>query len=228
MRAADGAALAELAAIDGADIVAGAELAEEAALGILLEALLDQLPDHGHKDRIGPDCGNANHVHAELLGTVLSLDVEVEEHFQMVRDEPDRSYDDVFHAGRMQVVQLIQNVGLEPRDVRWSAAALPGEPVARGAGQLRHEPADLAQLPLVGAAAGHRDRDAVRGEDDLGRVTAISRQRLESRADPTRHRFDEAGVVVEDADLVEPHVAARVRSRPVARATSSRYCRQLE
>src|SRR5215207_9915862 len=61
----DGAVLAEQAAIDGADIVAGAEFAEGAALGIFLEALFDQLPDHGHKDRIGADRGNANHVDAE-------------------------------------------------------------------------------------------------------------------------------------------------------------------
>ena len=46
----------------------------------------------------------------------------------------------------------------------------------------------------------------MRREDDLGGVTAIPRQRLESRADPLRHRFYEPGVVVEDADLVEPHL----------------------
>src|SRR5215212_6139505 len=202
----DGAVLAELAAIDSADIVDGAELTEEAALGIFLEALFDQLPDHSHKDRIGPDRSNANHVHAELVGTVLSLDVEVEEHFQMVRDEPDRNYDHVFPAERMQVVQLVQNVGLEPRDLGWSTAALPGEPVTRNATEPCHEPADLTQLPFVGAAFSHRDRDAMRREDDFGGITAIPRQRLESRVDSLHHRVNESGVVVENADLVEPHL----------------------
>ena len=117
--------------------MAGAELTEEAALGIFPQALLDQLPDHGDEYRISPDRGNANHVHAELAGSVLSLDVEIEEHFEMVRDEPDRDDDHVLHAGRMQAVQLVENIGLEPRDMRRSAAALPGEPVARGAGEFR-------------------------------------------------------------------------------------------
>src|SRR5215212_7614865 len=119
----DGAALAELTAIDGADIVTGAQLSEEAAPRIFLEALLDQLSDHGNKDRIGPNRGNANHVHAQLIGTALSLNVEIEEHFQMVRDEPDRNHDDIFHAGGMQAVQFVQNIRLEPRDLGWTATA---------------------------------------------------------------------------------------------------------
>src|SRR5215208_6028706 len=129
-----GVAPAELAAIEGADIMAGAKLAQEAALGVLLKALLDQLPDHGNKDRVGPDRGNADHVHVQLVRPVLGLEVEIEEHFEMVRDEPDRDYDHVFGARLVQSVQLVQNVGLEPGDVRWTAAALPGKPVAPGAG----------------------------------------------------------------------------------------------
>src|SRR3954447_8140553 len=124
-----GTALAELAGIDRTDIVAGAKLAQEAALGILLETLLDQLPDHGNKDRIGPDCGDANHVHVQLVRSVLRLDVEIEDHFEMVRDESDRDHNHIFYAGFVQSVQLIENVGLEPRHVPWATAALPGEPV---------------------------------------------------------------------------------------------------
>ena len=156
--------------------MAGAEAAQEAALGILLKALLDQLPDHGNKDRVGPDRGNPNHVHAQVVRSVLGLDVEIEEHFEMVRDEPDRDPDHVLYAGLVQSVQLVQNVGLEPWDVRWTAAALPSEPVASGAGKFRNESADFVQLALVGGAFGHRDRNAMRREDDLSRVTAILRQ----------------------------------------------------
>ena len=183
------ATLSELAAIEGHNIVTGAELTEEAALGIAVEALLDQLPNHGDEDRVGPDRGHANHLHPEVGCSVLRLDVEIEEHFEMVGDEPDRDHDDVFRAGGMQAIQLVENIGIEPRDVRWSAAALPCQPVARGAGEAGHEPADFAQLALVGTAVRHRDRDAMRGKDDLGRVAAISRQRLERVADPMRHRF---------------------------------------
>src|SRR5215208_2673013 len=106
----------------------------------------------------------------------------------------------------MQAIQLVENIGLEPRHMRWSAAALPRQAVARGAGESRDQLADFAQLALVGAGVGHRYRDAMRGEDDLGRVATISRQRLERVTDSPRHWFYESRVVVEHADLVKSYV----------------------
>ena len=115
--------------------MAGAELAEEAALG-----------DSRRRSSINSRIMATNSGSVPTVGTrisscparassVLGLDVEIEEHFEMVGDEPDRDDDHVLDAGVMEPIQLVENIGLEPGDVRRSAAALPGQPVARCAGE---------------------------------------------------------------------------------------------
>ena len=55
---------------------------------------------------------------------------------------------------------------------------------------------------LVGAAAGHLDRNAVGRIDHPGRGTTLGGKLVYGRLDPRGHRLDEARVVVEKAELV--------------------------
>src|SRR5262249_33426408 len=73
-------------------------------------------------------------------------------------------------------------------------------------GELAHETRRLTELALVGTAASHRERNAVRGEDHFGQVSSLFRYRVPSGAEKSRQWLNEARVVVEDAQLVEPHV----------------------
>src|SRR3712207_8580850 len=72
---------------------------------------------------------------------------------------------------------------------------------------------------------------SVCGKDDLGRLAAIARQRLERGANAARHRFDESGMVIEHANLVESHAPLAdgiKRSRDILAVRSEEHTSELQ
>ena len=97
----------------------------------------------------------------------------------------------------------VADVRLEPRDLRRAAAALVDDRVARAAPTASATSARrLGELVGVAAALGHRDRDAVRGEDEP-RARRGAPPGCCASASRTRSAFasTKPGVVVERAQL---------------------------
>ena len=66
------------------------------------------------------------------------------------------------------------------------------------------------------AGIGHRDGDAVRGEHQVGAVPQVGGKRVQRGAGARGERLDEAGVVEEAPDLVDPgRVRAHLGARPI-------------
>ena len=84
-----------------------------------------------------------------------------------------------------------------------TAAALVDERVLRAPERERHERGGLAQLGLVVAGGRERPRQAVRGEDEARRGAPRLGDLLEGGRHALHERLDEAGVVVERAQLVD-------------------------
>ncbi len=135
----------------------------------------------------------------------------------MVGYEPDGDHHHGFRPGPGQLTQVVADVGFQPRLGGRPAPALvgqrPGVRAASGSfgnktgrlGQLGHVP-----VPAPGPAGlCHRDRDAVRGEHQVGVLPQAGGERGQRGARAGGERLDEARVVVEAPDLVDP---GRVRA----------------
>src|SRR5262245_40316243 len=123
-----------LAAVGGANIVAGAERAEGEARGIIGQALFDKLADHAYEAAVGADSGGADEIEAEVGGFLPGFGVEVVDYFEVVGDEADGDGDNVGRARllssrhRCDFSERVANVGAKPGLVRRAAAALIDEP----------------------------------------------------------------------------------------------------
>ena len=172
-------------------------LAERASWDVRREALLDQLADHRHEGGVRPHGRRADEVEADLLGHLARLDVEVVENFEVIRHEADRRDDDVLDATCPERAQVVADVRLEPRNRRRPAPALEDEAVVPGARLGGHEPPRLRELGLVAAMPGHRARDRVRREDDVGPLASPRGNLGKGGRQVLRVRPDEPGVVEE-------------------------------
>ncbi len=136
----------------------------------------------------------------------------------MVRDETDRCHHHGGYAFAVQRLQVVADVGFQPRDVRGTAAGLVDElPGVLGAcplGHRRHDqPCHVQVLGDVGTAVavrlhgagGVRGRggDGVRGEGEVRARPLLRRQLGQRGEDPVHHRLDEAGVVEVVPQLVD-------------------------
>ena len=122
------------AAIGGADVVAGAECAERRARapGVIRSTISSRIIRT--KRGVRPDGRGPDHVHAELAAQALSFHVQIVNHFQVIRDKPDRHDDHVAHSRGMLLPEPIADVGLEPRLRRRAATALKNQvPASRPA-----------------------------------------------------------------------------------------------
>jgi undecaprenyl-diphosphatase len=146
-----------------ADVVRGAETADRPARRAE-QALFHELADGRDERRMRSDGRRAHEADAELVGDGTRLDVEVVEHLDVVREEPERGEHDVLDAPLRDGTKVVADVGLEPGHLRGTAAALVHDGVIRNSDALGHEPRRLGELPLVATAAGHRERDRVRRE----------------------------------------------------------------
>ena len=162
-------------------------------------------------------CRRANHVQRRApRPSSTRLDVEVVEHLEVVGDEADRR--DRRRPRRLAPCELAQVVAARPARATGPAAGRCGSgrrPRSRStptASATRR--AVSRELLLVAAAAGHRGRDAVRGEDERRAAPALARRDARRGArDAVGVRLDEARVVVERAQL--QHLR-RARARPPA------------
>ena len=68
---------------------------------------------------------------------------------------------------------------------------------------VNHEPTCLAQLPLIRRSLGHRDGNAVRGEEEQRPIAPLGRHFVPSRGDAIGRRLDEARMIVEQPQFVD-------------------------
>ncbi len=74
----------------------------------------------------------------------------------MVGDEADRHDQQVAHTDPSKLIHVVEDVGLQPGNVWWPAAALIDQCIPVTTGALRHQAASLTQLLFVGASFRHR------------------------------------------------------------------------
>lgn len=166
--------------------MARAELAEGAGRDLLAalhgRALQDEVADRGGEARVGADRGRAAHRQAQLRRLGLGLRVEVVEDLHVVGDEADGSDHDRRGTGRLPLLEVVADVGLEPRDVRGAGARLVDElPGVVDAGALADRVGDQLRdlqvlLDVRAAVAVVLDRAGGvrgRGRDGVGREREV-------------------------------------------------------
>jgi len=185
--------------------------------------LEEQVADDGDEPRVDARRGGARDGQSEPLRGGHRLGVEVVGDLHVVGDEPDRHH---HHRGRARGVQLLEvvvDVRLEPRDVRGAGARAVDELGLVPAARLLTHPfddllEDAAVLVDVRVALGparrrHRLGQRVRDEREV-RVLAHGlgepRERGERGVDDG---LDEPGVVEVVAQLVEHRCALEVGDR---------------
>src|SRR5690242_15641190 len=96
------------------------------------------------------DRGCADHIDAELFTTTAKLGVQVEHDFQVIGDKTDWHDHDVADR-RLCVLRLdeITNIGLKPRLLRRTTAALVRKLPIAAAERVRNKPARFVQLSFV-------------------------------------------------------------------------------
>ena len=166
---------------------------------------MDQFSNHADVERVRTDGRRAGHVDAEFLTGFTSLLIQVEQDFHVIGQEADRSDDERFRPLVVQRPDVIDDIGLQPRIARPTAAALVDEAPAfrRQFHCGGNQTAGLVQLDGIVAIIGHAERNAVRREGDSRDGTAGFGELLECRADPFDVGRDEVGVIVEDSHLVD-------------------------
>ena len=97
---------------------------------------------------------------------------------------------------------MVQNVGLQPRLTGSSAAALINQSVVGDAQPPRHETPYFLELADVIAGVRHRNRNAVRGVNNLDILPRASRNSLQRVPHPFHGCIDKSGVIKECPQLV--------------------------
>lgn len=200
----------------------GAERAQGAGRDLLPAldggALQDQLADRGGEARVGAHGGRPAYGQAQFGCLGRGLRVEVVEDLHVVGDEADGCHDDRGDAGRVALLQVVADVGLQPRDVRGAGAGLVDElpgvvdagALADGVGDqpghvqvlLDVRPAVSVVLDRAGAVRGG-GRDGVGREGEMRAVPDVLGEVGKGFEDPVDHRLQEAGVVEVVAQLVD-------------------------
>ena len=147
-------------------------------------------------------CG-ADHVESEFVGYLACFCVEVVDDFHVVGDEADGRDDNVIGALRFQLAQVVADVRLKPALRRRPRTALEDETPTLVPRAFGDEAARLKQLTQVVTARGHRRGDAVRREGYTRRRAPLRRDSFERGTQVLDVRPDEAGVVVEGAQLLD-------------------------
>ena len=111
-------------AVDGADVVAGGEVADGGAVGPVFDALAEQFADHLDEQGMRAYGGNSDHADPEFLTGVFGFGVEIEENFHVIADEAEWNDGDVGDTFSGELFDAIAHIGLEPRLLRRTAAAL--------------------------------------------------------------------------------------------------------
>src|SRR5580658_2713121 len=86
--------------------------------------LADDVREDGREHRVVVERRGAHEIQSDLASDTLGFDVEVEEHFQVVGDESNRTRHDVGEAVLALLAKSVENVRAEP-GVRGAAGRLP-------------------------------------------------------------------------------------------------------
>jgi hypothetical protein len=93
---------------------------------------------------VSSDGFGAHHVHPQRGGRFGGLDVEVETNLEVIGHEANRCDDDIAYSLGVELPEVIDDVGLEPRCPGRSAAALIDEsPVVLVSKPVDYQPAGL-------------------------------------------------------------------------------------
>ena len=126
-----------------------------------------------------------------FLGDPSGFGIQVVQNLDVVAYESERHDDRVAHASACQPNEGVPDVGLQPRDVRRTAAALVGDRPGRAVHAAGYQARALVHLAGVGRAARRPGRQAVRGEDDVRLGPPVLRQPRQRRGRAVGQRGDE-------------------------------------
>src|SRR6266540_4111236 len=112
--------------------------------------LPDELGERAHEVGIRVRHLDPPQRHSELARAILRLDVDVPANLEVVGDEADRADEHVAHAASVQLAEVVEDVGAEPRLARRRLALVRERPLAHVRG-LRDEPRRLEQLAWYGS-----------------------------------------------------------------------------
>ena len=191
-------------AVGWADVVAGPERAQGNPHWFFTHPFLNQLPNQSDKSRMRTHRARADHGKLQVFTQLFCLGVEVVEDLHMVGDKADRRDDDA--GGEVSLLdfpEVVKHVGLEPGLGGRTAAALEYQAVSRSAECRRYQAAHFFQLGYVAAALGHGERNTVRGVDHTRALTGVIGKVVECSTNALHRGFDESGMVVERAQLVD-------------------------
>src|SRR5580704_15432686 len=122
----------------------------------------------------------ASHPDSLRVTNSPSLRVQIVDHLHMVRDEADWNNYDILAA--RSIPKHAANIGLQPGLASRTAAALVNQTPRIAAERMPDQAARFVELPAIIADLGHRQRNAVRGEDDPGVSAAAAIRNFCQRA----------------------------------------------
>src|SRR5215469_275257 len=122
--------------------------------------------DHFDKVWMVADGSGAYHSDADLARYFGGLDVEIVKHFDMIAEKSER-LDDYVTAG--QLSQHCADIRLQPGLAWVTATALKGEGPMLDTQDIGNQSGRLVELIDIRSARSHRERDTMRGEDEIGR-----------------------------------------------------------
>lgn len=148
----------------------GRKATDRAANGVLCHAFLNQFAEHRDKLGVGFDGLRSDHGHPESIGSCAGFFIEIEQDFHVIRKEADGHDDDFVDTRVFQFDEMVVDIGFEPGVLGTTTAALVDQaPVVRiDAARLGDEATGFGELFDVIGCVGHRLRDAVGREGDVG------------------------------------------------------------
>src|SRR5688572_25478152 len=140
----------------------------------------------------------AHHRQPDLAAHRCGLDVQVVKHFDVIAQEPGGADHRRLQSTRALLAQVLVDVRPEPRILGTAAAALIHvrcvRRVHRVAQTFGNQASGRLELLTIGIALGHRDRNAVRAEDQPRGGAQVLGQCHDGAPDVLRVRADEAGM----------------------------------
>ena len=167
------------------------------------DALDDQLANHAHKSRMGSGGAGALVADAKFPAAFAGLGIKIEDDLDVVGDESDGDQHEVFCTAGMLFFDHLEDVRREPGLRGRSAAALVDEAVVWVRERFSHKAGGFFKLLHVAGGGCHRHRNAVSSKEQARTGTAFGRNLRKRFAGMRGERFNESGVVVEGANLID-------------------------
>lgn len=181
----------------------GGKAANRPAFRQFQSPFTDQLHNHLQHPGIIAGGGGADVPQTDFRGVLPGLQVQIVEHLHMIGHKAEGRDHDGGDPVRLQGVEVIADVRIQPGHLGRSAAALIDQIPGGDFQPLGHQPRRLPELAGVVGGLRHRHGNAVSREHQPGPVPLILRKQRKGLCHLVGHRLDEQGMIVKHTDFVE-------------------------